>query len=101
MSTLRRIWDLSGWVIGGVTLYSKLKSLKQDSLDIFNDLTPAQQAQWIKSFGDPRPQAAVVSPSLPSIAPAPTNQSSGIALNTTVPSITVAAPTLTQVKAGT
>lgn len=67
MSVLKRAWDLSGWIIGGYTLYKQLQSISAAKDDFYGTLSAGQQAQWDSIFGKPSVVQNISSLSLPPV----------------------------------
>lgn len=71
MGILKRLWDYSGWIIGGYTIYKQLQTAQSAKEDLYAALTPDEQAKWRAVFGDPTAAANVKNLQLPGV-PVPT-----------------------------
>jgi hypothetical protein len=58
----QKLWQALTWVAGGYAVYQHLKTLNHAKDDLFNELTPEQQATWIKVFGRPGAQSVPIQP---------------------------------------
>jgi hypothetical protein len=54
MGVLKRAWDLSGWIVGGYTIWRQLKAMSEAKNEFYMSLSPEQQAQWEYIFGKPQ-----------------------------------------------
>jgi hypothetical protein len=86
MGILKRAWDLSGWILGGYTVYKQLQGLREAKNDFYQSLSSSQKSEWDKIFGAPG-TVQIVTPFIPPVQ-----------IRSTVPQ---PAPTMTQLQAGT
>lgn len=74
MGVLKRAWDASGWIIGGYTVWKQLQSLSSAKDDLYNELSPSQQAQYDSIFGKPSASKGIQSPVVPQVVVHPNTQ---------------------------
>ena len=65
MGLLGRAWWTITTAASIYTVYGKLKSLSAAKDDLYSQITPEQQEEWKKVFGDPADAKVIASPSLP------------------------------------
>lgn len=100
MGILRKAWDYSGWVIGAYTIYKQLQSMQQAKTDLYNTLSPAEQAEWNSVFGNPLAAIGVTSPAMPPVVQAPVTTTAAAAVASSVAPASVIA-TAAHLVAGT
>lgn len=71
MGILKRVWDYSGWIIGGYTLYKQLQSMSAAKNDLYAALSDDQKKEWNAIFGDPTIQPQVTAQPMPTVTMPP------------------------------
>ncbi len=66
-SALKRAWDLSGWMIGGYTIWKQLQSLSSAKDEFYQELSPELQSKYDSVFGHPMLTTAVPVTQMPAV----------------------------------
>lgn len=53
MSGFKSAWNTLTWAAGIYAVYNHLRNLNKAKDELFEELSPDQQALWIKVFGNP------------------------------------------------
>ena len=52
---LKKVWDWSGYILGGYAIYKQLNTANQAKDDLYQNLSPEQRKTWDGIFGKPVP----------------------------------------------
>ena len=66
MKLFKRTWTALSWLAGGYAAYNQLKTLNQAKNELYDQLSPEQQAEWVKVFGHPG-EIKINTPTLPPV----------------------------------